>query len=115
MNNFSSLDCKTFDVQIRYLNAVNIDRLQPKGLISITAKLLIFAITIKIGFNTFMRFSVIIYLVQVISEWADTEQISKMQVLLKKDCREQELNPGALGPESALLTTRPPPPPPWPQ
>ena len=72
MNNFSSLDCKTFDVQIRYLNAVNIDRLQPKGLISITAKLLIFAITIKIGFNTFMRFSVIIYLVQVISEWADT-------------------------------------------
>ena len=72
MNNFSSLDCNTLDVQIRYLNAVNIDRLQPKGLISITAKLLIFAITIKIGFNTFMRFSVIIYLVQVISEWADT-------------------------------------------
>ena len=58
----------------------------------------------------------VVYNLQSFSEWADTEQISKMQVLLKKDCREQELNPGALGPESALLTTRPPPPPPpWPQ
>ena len=53
MNNFSSLDCKTFDAQIRYLNAVNIDRLQPKGLISITAKLLIFAFNNKNWFQHF--------------------------------------------------------------